>query len=136
MAVYDFSDQRDAVVSLIPGKDRRPLRRIKLIRGGRKKGKKEKKTSGKGKYLDRFRPRTIIMQIGMRRAAYNVKNANFVNATIVSSFLFFFLRKAHSIFTVETWLFAAMINIIMSMSPDRGRTVKLEITENANFNAY
>lgn len=72
----------------------------------------------------------------MRRAAYNVKNANFVNATIVSSFLFFFLRKAHSIFTVETWLFAAMINIIMSMSPDRGRTVKLEITENANFNAY
>lgn len=51
-------------------------------------------------------------------------------------FLFFFLRKAHSIFTVETWLFAAMINIIMSMSPDRGRTVKLEITENANFNAY
>lgn len=74
------------------------------------------------------------MQIGMRRAAYNVKNANFVNATIVS--FFFFLRKAHSIFTAETWLFAAMINIIMSMSPDRGRTVKLEITENANFNAY
>lgn len=76
------------------------------------------------------------MQIGMRRAAYNVKNANFVNATIVSFFLFFFLRKAHSIFTVETWLFAAMINIIMSMSPDKGRAVKLEITENANFNAY
>lgn len=51
-------------------------------------------------------------------------------------FFFFFLRKAHSIFTVETWLFAAMINIIMSMSTDRGRAVKLEITENANFNAY
>lgn len=51
-------------------------------------------------------------------------------------FFLFFLRKAHSIFTVETWLFAAMINIIMSMSPDRGRAVKLEITENANFNAY
>lgn len=33
------------------------------------------------------------MQIGMRRAAYNVKNANFVNATIVSFFLFFFLGK-------------------------------------------